>query len=482
MAIGGALSARCWGASSCPSWRRATSGSAPPCPLSVSLEQSPSTSAGCAASSWAARHDARAILDKQPPRGGDGGLAARAPRRRHRRRRASTTSSSSRPSSPSTTGRKGVTKDCSPRSSPRQLAEAFPGVVFNFSQYISDNVEEAMSGVKGENTVKVMGPDLEVNEAEGRREIVEVHGQREGGRGPGHLHARWGSPTSGSRPTGTSCGRYGLNVGDVEAVIQAAIGGPGRHPGLRGREALRPHGPLAGPVTAGPRRHPRHPGDHARWLPGPPGPDGRRGGGGRARAVYREDSQRYAPVKFSVRGRDLASHHRRRPAAHRRQGQAALRHPPGVGGRDQPAQRGHRAAGAHPPASPCCSSPSWSTRRSRTGATCSSSCWASRWPASERILALLITAHQLLDLRGHGLHLHLRHRDPGLADRGHLRPAAVERRGIRLMDGSPGRGAAAPPGADDHLVAMLGLSPRRSPTASAPRPSGRWRSWSSAEP
>src|SRR6202022_3888876 len=43
--------------------------------------------------------------------------------------------------------------------------DAFPGVIFNFSQMISDNVEEALSGVKGENTVKVIGPDLRKNEA-----------------------------------------------------------------------------------------------------------------------------------------------------------------------------------------------------------------------------------------------------------------------------------------------------------------------------
>ena len=47
----------------------------------------------------------------------------------------------------------------------KRAQQAFPGVIFNFSQMISDNVEEAMSGVKGENTVKVVGPDLRVNEA-----------------------------------------------------------------------------------------------------------------------------------------------------------------------------------------------------------------------------------------------------------------------------------------------------------------------------
>jgi cobalt-zinc-cadmium resistance protein CzcA len=47
----------------------------------------------------------------------------------------------------------------------RELSEAFPGVVFNFSQAIADNLEEAVSGVKGENSVKVFGPDVKDNEA-----------------------------------------------------------------------------------------------------------------------------------------------------------------------------------------------------------------------------------------------------------------------------------------------------------------------------
>jgi len=54
----------------------------------------------------------------------------------------------------------GVTKASLTDDMQRDLTRAFPGVVFNFSQVISDNVEEAMSGVKGENTVKVVGPDL----------------------------------------------------------------------------------------------------------------------------------------------------------------------------------------------------------------------------------------------------------------------------------------------------------------------------------
>jgi len=58
----------------------------------------------------------------------------------------------------------GVTKQKLTEIISRELGDAFPGVVFNFSQMISDNVEEALSGVKGENSVKVVGPDIKINE------------------------------------------------------------------------------------------------------------------------------------------------------------------------------------------------------------------------------------------------------------------------------------------------------------------------------
>src|SRR4029077_19257020 len=101
--------------------------------------------------------------------------------------------------------------------------QAFPGVIFNFSQMISDNVEEAMSGFKGENTVKVVGPDLLVNEAKAN-EIVDVMSTVKGVEDLG-LFPSLGQPNVRITPDRVQCGRYGLNVGDVEAVVQAAVGG-----------------------------------------------------------------------------------------------------------------------------------------------------------------------------------------------------------------------------------------------------------------
>jgi cobalt-zinc-cadmium resistance protein CzcA len=127
------------------------------------------------------------------------------------------------PLSPAKEWRKGLTKELMTQEIQKDLANAFPGVVFNFSQVISDNVEEAMSGVKGENTVKVVGPDLHVNESKAE-EIEDVLGKVPGVEDLG-IFRSLGQPAIRIAPYRTQIGRYGLNTGDVAAVVQAAIGG-----------------------------------------------------------------------------------------------------------------------------------------------------------------------------------------------------------------------------------------------------------------
>jgi len=127
------------------------------------------------------------------------------------------------PLAPSDRWPRGVTKGAMTQALSRELQLAFPGVIFNFSQMISDNVEEALSGVKGENTVKVVGPDLRVNEAKAD-EIVDVMGEVKGVEDLG-LFPSLGQPDVRITPDRAQCGRYGLNVGDVATVIAAAIGG-----------------------------------------------------------------------------------------------------------------------------------------------------------------------------------------------------------------------------------------------------------------
>ena len=73
-------------------------------------------------------------------------------------------SSCSRRSSRSTNGRPNLTKEKLTEELQKEFSEELPGIGFNFSQYIQDNVEEALSGVKGANSVKIVGPNLETLE------------------------------------------------------------------------------------------------------------------------------------------------------------------------------------------------------------------------------------------------------------------------------------------------------------------------------
>src|SRR5579862_4941487 len=101
--------------------------------------------------------------------------------------------------------------------------DAFPGVTFSFSQMISDNVEEALSGIKGENSIKVIGPDLQLNEEKGS-EIVTAMERVEGVKDLGMFRSL-GQPNVKIAIDREACGRFGLNTGDVDAVVTAAVGG-----------------------------------------------------------------------------------------------------------------------------------------------------------------------------------------------------------------------------------------------------------------
>ncbi|MBS0373574.1 MAG: efflux RND transporter permease subunit [Proteobacteria bacterium] len=194
-----------------------------------------------------------------------------------------------------------------------RLEEAFPGVEFNFSQYIQDNVEEAASGVKGENSVKIYGNDLETLEQTATR-IAAVLSTVPGVTDLAVLRSL-GQPTVRIDVDRGRAARYGLMPGDVNAVVQAAIGGQSagdlyeegsdRHfpmvvrlaaPFRQSLEALG-RIPIAAPdPTGGPTPVPVALGDVAdvHLVSG-------------ASFIYREQQQRYVPIKFSVRGRDLGS-------------------------------------------------------------------------------------------------------------------------------------------------------------------------------
>jgi cobalt-zinc-cadmium resistance protein CzcA len=201
--------------------------------------------------------------------------------------------------------RRGVTKDKMTEQLSQELREAFPGVIFNFSQYISDNVEEAMSGVKGENTVKTVGPDLRTNEEKAkqiRNVLATIRGIEDLG-----MFQSLGQPDVRIVPDRFRCARYGLNVGDVEAVVQAAIGGQSVTQVYQGEKhfdlVVRWAEPYRKTIQAIRQILISTPDGASVPLAQVADIDAVEG----PAIVYREDAYRYAPVKFSVRGRDLAS-------------------------------------------------------------------------------------------------------------------------------------------------------------------------------
>jgi cobalt-zinc-cadmium resistance protein CzcA len=215
------------------------------------------------------------------------------------------------PLKPFDTWPSGVDKEKLTQDMTDALAQQFPGVDFNFSQYIQDNVEEAASGVKGENSVKVYGNDLQTLEKTADN-IAAALAKVPGITDLAVLRSL-GQPTIRIDVDRRRAARYGLAPGDINAVVQAAIGGQSagdlyegasdRHfpmmvrlslPYRRNLDAIR-HVPIAAAAPSG----------GVIQVPLEDVADVRLGVG--AAFIYREQQQRYVPIKFSVRGRDLGS-------------------------------------------------------------------------------------------------------------------------------------------------------------------------------
>lgn len=206
---------------------------------------------------------------------------------------------------------KGLTKEAMVRNMSDRLKREFLGIDFNFSQYIQDNIEEAVSGVKGENSVKIFGRDLTELERLSQSLKSEI-GKVPGVNDPGAFNLL-GQPNLVVEINRTKAARYGFSVGDINAVIQAAIGGQEvtrvfegeMHFALTVRLAAKYRDNIDAirsvPVAL-PNSDPRSPtayialGDLA---------DVKLDSG--ASYIYRENSQRFVPLKYSVRDRDLGS-------------------------------------------------------------------------------------------------------------------------------------------------------------------------------
>jgi cobalt-zinc-cadmium resistance protein CzcA len=189
---------------------------------------------------------------------------------------------------------------------------AFPGVNFSFSQLIRDNVEEALSGVKGANSIKLFGSDLKSLEDYAEK-VMRVLRTVPGIENVGMFHII-GQPNLIIRIDRRACARYGVNVADVESIVQVAIGGRAftqmvegeklydivlRLPiSLRDDPTVISRLPIDSPLKVegqAPLRIPLS--QLASVISHEPG----------ASYIYRENNQRYIPIRFSVRGRDLAS-------------------------------------------------------------------------------------------------------------------------------------------------------------------------------
>jgi heavy metal efflux system protein len=214
------------------------------------------------------------------------------------------------PLKPFDTWASGTTKEKLTQDMTNSLEQRFPGVNFNFSQYIQDNVEEAASGVKGENSVKVYGNDLETLEKTADS-IAAVLAKIPGITDLAVLRSL-GQPTIRIDVDRVRAARYGLAPGDVNAVVQTAIGGQSAGDLYEGSSDR--HFPMMVRLAAPFRQNL----DAIRHIP--IAASAGTGGGviqipledvanvllvSGAAFIYREQQQRYVPIKFSVRGRDL---------------------------------------------------------------------------------------------------------------------------------------------------------------------------------
>jgi cobalt-zinc-cadmium resistance protein CzcA len=183
--------------------------------------------------------------------------------------------------------------------------KTIPGVIFNFSQVIQDNVEEAMSGVKGENSIKLFGADLKTMETlagQIEKQMHQIRGVKDLG-----IFRLLGQPNLLIKVDRQASARYGLQVSDVNAVVQAAIGGQAVTQVYEGERLFdlvvrflpeyRQDVEAISNILVSTPDGARIPLKQLATIATQTG----------AFIIYRENNERYIPIKFSVRDRDLES-------------------------------------------------------------------------------------------------------------------------------------------------------------------------------
>jgi len=204
---------------------------------------------------------------------------------------------------------KGLSKEKLTEQLQAEFQSELPGVSFNFSQYIQDNIEEAISGVKGANSIKIIGPNLATLEklaAQVRDEMSQVRGVADLG-----IFPVLGQPNLNLEVDRAKAARYGLNSGDVNSVIQAAMGGAVATMILEGdrqfnltvrfaaeeRDSVEKIRNIKVAYQTSSGANAYIPLCELATISLDTG----------AAWIYHESTQRFIPIKFSVRGRDLGS-------------------------------------------------------------------------------------------------------------------------------------------------------------------------------
>jgi cobalt-zinc-cadmium resistance protein CzcA len=184
----------------------------------------------------------------------------------------------------------------------RQLS-SFPGVIFNYTQPAEDAVDEALTGLKSALAVKIYGPDLNVLQSKAleiKRRLSQVPGFTEL-----TVVRELGQPSLLIDVDRDKIARYGINVADVEGVVQAAVGGQAATQVIQGeklfdlvvrmkpefRENAQQIGNLLVPTPAG-QQIPLSELSNIHEAAG-------------ASFIYRENNSRYIGVQYSIEGRDL---------------------------------------------------------------------------------------------------------------------------------------------------------------------------------
>ncbi len=202
----------------------------------------------------------------------------------------------------------GRTKDDLVKDLQDEFAREFTGIDMNFSQYIQDNIEEGLSGVKGANSIKIIGPDLAKLEDlanQIKRVMSDVQGVTDLG-----IFRVLGQPNLNVRGDREKAARYGLNPGDVNTFVQTAFGGNtattvyefDRLFGVNVRSAPQFRETIDAIRNA--KINVTTPNGNA-YIPLTEVADISIETG--ASYIFHERNSKFIPIKFSVRGRDLGS-------------------------------------------------------------------------------------------------------------------------------------------------------------------------------